>query len=70
MIARLEGEFELDQVYGDINTMQKKLQESRIYTIYEDRFQYVLLPAIILVILEGIKSDRKRKRREWTGRFE
>ncbi len=68
--ANPHGELELDQVYGDINTMQKKLQESRIYTTYEDRFQYVLLPAIILVILEGIKSDRKRKRREWTGRFE
>lgn len=68
--ANPHGELELDQVYGDIDKMQKKTEESRIHTIYEDRFQYVLLPAVILLILEGITSDRTRKRRRWTGRFE
>jgi Ca-activated chloride channel family protein len=68
--ANPHGELELDEIYGDIDKMQKKLQESRVYTIYEDRFQYVLLPAIVLLILEGIKSDRKREHKEWTGRFE
>jgi len=61
--ANPTGDLELDIIYSDISTLDKKLQQSRTYTLYEDRFQWILLPTLLLLILESLKSDRARVRR-------
>ena len=54
------GEGELDELYGDISQMDKKELESRLYQNYEDRFQYPLLMAIMLLVAETWMSDRRQ----------
>jgi len=58
--ANPKGGLELDVLYADIGLIQKKTLRSRTYTIYEERFQYFLLPAILLLILEMLLGDRRR----------
>jgi Ca-activated chloride channel family protein len=55
------GEFELDKIYGEISRMEKKELSSRLFTQYEDRFQYFLGVAFILLCIEFIIGDRKKK---------
>ncbi|MEW6095152.1 MAG: VWA domain-containing protein [bacterium] len=54
------GEIELDKIYKDISKMEKKELRTKQYTQYEDRFQYFLMGALILLVLEMAISDRKR----------
>ncbi|MFH1782859.1 MAG: VWA domain-containing protein [Candidatus Omnitrophota bacterium] len=54
------SEFELDKIYDDIQGMEKKELSSRLFTQYEDRFQYFLAIAILLIIAETLLGDRKR----------
>ena len=62
-------EFELGKLYDQIEEMEKKELESKLFTQFEDRFQWILVPAILLLAIEVILSDRSRKKRAWTGRF-
>ncbi|MDP2911255.1 MAG: VWA domain-containing protein, partial [Candidatus Omnitrophota bacterium] len=55
------SEFELDKIYDEISRMEKKELSSRLYTQYEDRFQYFLSIAFILLCIEFIIGDRKKK---------
>ncbi len=55
------GEFELDKIYDDIARMEKKELSDRLFTQYEDRFQYFLGVALILLCMEFIIGDRKKK---------
>lgn len=55
------GEFELDKIYDEISDMEKKELSSRLFTQYEDRFQYFLGIALILLCVEFLIGDRKRK---------
>jgi len=55
------GEFELDKIYGEIDKMDKKELSSRLFTQYEDRFQYFLGAAFILLCIEFMVGDRKKK---------
>jgi Ca-activated chloride channel homolog len=64
------GELELDEIYSSINQLQKSLQESKSYTIYEERFAWFLLPAILILVWELLQNDRKRQTAEWQGRFQ
>lgn len=64
------GEIELDTIYESIGTLDKKIQQSRTYSLYEDRFQWMLLPALLLLIIEAFKSDRVRVRKTTEGRYE
>ena len=54
-------EFELDKIYSEINNMEKKELSSRLFTQYEDRFQYFLAVALILLCIEFIIGDRKKR---------
>lgn len=54
------GEFELDKILDDIQKMEKKELSSRLFTKYEDRFQYFLGIALILLIVECLIGERKR----------
>ncbi|HOE10663.1 MAG TPA: VWA domain-containing protein [bacterium] len=54
-------EFELNKIYEDIEQNRaEKAQRSLLTVQYEDRFQWFLLPAFVLLLLETILSDRKR----------
>jgi len=53
--------FELDKIYDEISKMEKKELSSRLFTQYEDRFQYFLGIAFILLCIEFIMGDRKKK---------
>ena len=54
-------EFELDKIYSEINNMEKKELSSRLFTQYEDRFQYFLAIALILLCIEFVIGDRKKR---------
>jgi Ca-activated chloride channel homolog len=51
----------LREILNQINKMQKKNYGSKLYTDYEDRFQYFLGIALILLLLELLLSERKSK---------
>lgn len=63
------GEMELGKIYDDISKMEKKELASRIFSQYEDRFQYFLAIGIVLLILELAIPERKKVKTEWQGRF-
>jgi Ca-activated chloride channel homolog len=52
---------ELEKVFGQIQSMEKKEFGAKIFTEYEDRFQYFLAAALLLLILEYFISERKNK---------
>ncbi len=56
------GEIALDDIYADISQMEKKELEERLMTQYEDRFQYILPLAIILLVADVMISERRRSR--------
>jgi len=58
------GEIALDQIYEDINSMEKKEQKGMLMTQYEDRYQYILPFAIICLGAEILISERKSRRKE------
>ncbi len=64
------GGIGLDNIYNDISNMEKTLQETRLVTHYEERYQYVLVIAILLIIAEAFLTDRKRVTKLWKGRFQ
>ncbi len=60
-----EGEYipatQLDNLMEDINKMDKQEFESKIYSDYEDRFQYFFGIALFFLLLETIVLNRKNK---------
>jgi len=57
---------ELDEIYGELNSLEKRELGVKRFTDYEDRFQYLLLPALLLLVLEALISE---KRVEWVRRW-
>jgi len=54
------GELELDRIYDEIASMEKKELEGKLFTQYEDRFPWFLVPAVLLFALEAILSERRK----------
>ena len=50
---------ELEEIHRDINTLQKRASGAKQFTDYEDRFQYFLVPALLLLLLEGLLSEQR-----------
>jgi Ca-activated chloride channel family protein len=50
---------ELDEIYRSINALQKKEFGVKQFTDYEDRFQYFLVPGLLLLLLEVLLSEKK-----------
>ena len=48
-------------LFAELNKMEKVKFGSKVFTDYEDRFQYFLMAAIILLILEFFISERRSK---------
>lgn len=57
------GELELDRIFDEISTMEKKELEGTLVTRYDDRFQWPLLLAIFFVIGEFFLPERKQPAR-------
>ncbi|MFQ6091107.1 MAG: VWA domain-containing protein [bacterium] len=64
------GEAELDKIYEDISQLEKKEFEAKEFTQYEDRYQYFLIFAIVLLSMEAVLTDRRKVKKQWEGRFE
>jgi len=64
------GEVELEKIYDDVSKMEKKSLASKQFAQYEDRFQGLLGIALLLLIVEILVPESRRRRREWKGRFE
>jgi len=53
------GTEELKQLFTAISSMEKKEIEERVFTDYEDQFQYFIAIALVLLTLEFFISERK-----------
>jgi len=56
------GELELDRIFDEISAMEKKELEGTLVTRYDDRFQWPLFLAMLLVIGEFFVPERKKRR--------
>lgn len=54
------GEIELDRIFDEISSMEKKELEGTLVTRYDDRYQWPLLAAMLLIVGEYFLSERKR----------
>lgn len=61
------GEMELDKIFEQIAGMEKKELEGALVTRYDDRYQWPLLIALILLAVEFFLSERKRRPQEVKG---
>lgn len=63
------GRFELEEILKEINKMEKRELEGERFSQFEERFQIPLAAALVLLVSEMLVSDRRRRKREWSGRF-
>lgn len=63
------GEDELDQIYDDISQMEKKELGSLQFSQFEDRFQYLVIIGLLLLLIEFLLPERVKVKQEWRGRF-
>ncbi|PWB68268.1 hypothetical protein C3F09_11930, partial [candidate division GN15 bacterium] len=54
------GEMELDRIFDEIGRMEKKELEGTLVTKYDDRFQWPLLLAIFVIVLEFFVPEKKK----------
>ncbi len=56
---------DMNLIYDKINEMEGKQSKSRFYTEYEDRFQWLLLPAFLMLVAEAfIPATRKVRKKK------
>ncbi len=60
LLANSSGDAEASEIYANIQTMRKRELQSQVHQMYEDRFQYFLLPAILLLLYISVKPERRR----------
>ena len=46
--------------------MEKQKYETKVFSDYEDRFQYFLALALLFILMDVFITDKKSK---WSGRF-
>ncbi len=51
----------LDKIFTEINSLQKTEFEAKVFSDFEDRFQYFLMITFILLILEPLLLERRNK---------
>jgi len=51
----------LDELFDEINKMNKTEMESRTFSEYEEKFQYFFAAGLILLLLEFFILERKNK---------
>ena len=71
ILANPSGNLELAEIDKDLSALKETDLSSNAFTLYAERFQYFLAPALFLLALEMILSDRKRRiKQEGAGRFD
>ncbi|MDP8254537.1 MAG: VWA domain-containing protein [Candidatus Alcyoniella australis] len=53
------GEHEIDTLYNDIQKMEQRELDSTVRVAYKDRFPWFLVPALALLILQFVLSERR-----------
>jgi Ca-activated chloride channel family protein len=53
-VRATNGESGMAYIFEEVERMEKVEIGTKVYTDYEDRFQYLLLPAILLLLIELI----------------
>jgi Ca-activated chloride channel family protein len=51
----------LDKIFDEINKLQKTEFQAKVFSDYEERFQYFLILALILIVLEPMILERRNK---------
>lgn len=51
---------------AELDTLQKSVMEAGLRHTYGEKFQYLLLPAVLLLLLDLLIAERRRRRREDT----
>jgi len=64
------GEIEVKALAEEIDNMEKKEQQSKKFTQYEEKFQYPLALSIILLSISTLMGEGRKVKGEWKGRFE
>jgi len=64
------GDTRLAEIYKEIAKMEKKELAAMKFDQFEDRFQYLLIIAMILLVADLLISERVKEKKEWRGRFE
>ncbi|MFH1009635.1 MAG: VWA domain-containing protein, partial [bacterium] len=54
-----QGAGELETIWNEISSMEKQELSAKKFAAFEHRFQYLLLPAFLLLVLEFFISERK-----------
>lgn len=67
IIANPGGDLEVREIMESIDALERGDYEERRFSEFEERFQWFLLPAILLLMLEPLKSDRARRRQTQAG---
>ncbi len=52
---------DLEKLLQDIDKMEKKEYGSKMFTEYEDRFQYPIAAALVFIVFEFVVSDKRNK---------
>ncbi|MFH2050134.1 MAG: VWA domain-containing protein [bacterium] len=58
------GEIELDRIFEEISNLEKKELEGTLVTRYDDRFQWPLLFALLLIVGEFFMPERKKPKED------
>ena len=61
---------EIHKIFAEIEKMDKKEFDARKFSQYEERYYIPLATCLILLLIESLIPDRKKKKQEWKGRFE
>jgi len=51
----------LNSLFDEINKMEKQEMDTRVYSEYDDQFQYFFAVGLLLLLLEFVILERKNK---------
>lgn len=60
-IGASSGNVGLNQLYNDLNNLNKSEIETKVYSEYDDQFQYFILFAFVLLLIDVFILERKSK---------
>lgn len=60
---------ELEKIYNEISSIEKKEFKDKLEIQYEDRYQFLLTVVLLLLIIEFLLIERKKSQSEWQGSF-
>lgn len=58
-------EMEIDALFEELSKLEKKEMEGRLFTEFEERFQYLLFPAFLFLLAEFVLPEVRPRRLAW-----